>query len=108
MRTVYDFNFRMRYRLDVFLNTISLFKKFLRASPTSPISALLLATCFSLSARLLETRQPSHSEIIVLSLYAFTRDQLLDFEHELLVLLNYDICCNFADDIRGQLAQELR
>lgn len=45
--------------------------------------------------------------MVVLGLYSFTKDQLLESELEILTALDYDICCVFGDDLRRQLDLEL-
>lgn len=81
IRTLYDLTFRLRYGVDVLLHSISLFKKIMRVGRNCNMSTLtsplLLATCFYISAKLLETRIASPSQLIAYTLYAFTKDELL-------------------------------
>lgn len=73
VRGLHDLSFRLRYRADVFLHSLSLFKKIIRASG-NPMSSLHQAASFYLSAKILETRQATPAELVTYSMYAFTRD----------------------------------
>lgn len=84
VRTLYDLTFRQRYRDDVLLCSLSLFKKYIRMGRLAA-TTVVLAACFHLSAQLLENHPPSYSELVSLCLYQFTRDKLAEIESELLI-----------------------